>query len=151
MRHKVFGRKLNRDIKERKALFKSLVIGLITHGKIRTTLAKAKAVLGLVDKLVTRAKDGSESAKTQISSFLARGEAVKKLTNDIAPRFKDRLGGYARIRRTGRRSGDNAEEVEMEWTVPEEKKEVKKTVKGKKVLPQKKEIKEKKGNEKTKV
>lgn len=126
MRHRVFGRKLNRDIKERKALFKSLIISLITYGRIKTTVAKAKAIRGLVEKLVTRTKDGTDSAFRQIASFLTRKEAVEKLTKEIMPRFTNRVGGYVRIRRLKRRSGDNTEEAILEWTVGEEKKEKKK-------------------------
>ena len=128
MRHKVFGRKLNRDVKERKALFKSLVIALIKYGKIKTTLIKAKAVCGLVEKLVTKAKNGSSGALIGVSSFLGNKELVQKLNKDIAPRFANKMGGYVRIIKVGKRVGDSAEQAIMEWTVPEEKKkEVRKT------------------------
>lgn len=122
MRHRYFGRKLNRDVKERKALFKSLIIALIDKGKIRTTAAKAKAIQGLVEKLVTKAKDGSQSASRQIESFLTKKDVISKLVFEIMPRFKDRNGGYIRIRKLGRRFGDQTEEVIMEWTVPEPEK-----------------------------
>lgn len=125
MRHKVFGRKLNRDVKERKALFRSLVYALIKYGKIRTTLAKAKAIRGLIEKLVTKAKDGSSSSLRQVSSFLTKKDLITKLTKEIAPKFADKIGGYIRIRRVGFRTGDNAEEVTISWTLPEEKKAVK--------------------------
>lgn len=131
MRHRVFGRKLNRDVKERKALFRSLASSLIQYGKIKTTSAKAKAIASLMEKLVTKAKDGTRQSFIQIMSFLNRKEPVKKLTEEIAPLFKDKIGGFIRIIKLGRRSGDNAEEVLMEWTVkPEPKKtEKKQTVK----------------------
>lgn len=122
MRHQVFGRKLNRDIKERKALFKNLVISLITYNKIKTTIARAKAVQGLVEKLVFKAREGGEVAIAQISSFLGRREAIQKLTKIIAPKFKDRIGGYLRIKRIGKRHGDRAEEVFLEWSEEIEKK-----------------------------
>ncbi|OGG04071.1 50S ribosomal protein L17 [Candidatus Gottesmanbacteria bacterium RBG_16_37_8] len=126
MRHKVFGKKLNRDIKERKALFRSLISSLIVYGRIKTTYAKAKAIGSLVEKLVTKAKDGSRSQVNQIASFLNRKEPVKKLVEEIAPRFKDKMGGFIRLIRLGRRQGDNADVVLMEWTVKEEpKKEIK--------------------------
>lgn len=128
MRHQVFGRKLNRDVKERKALFKSLVIALIAHGRIKTTIAKAKAIKGLVDKLVTRAKDGSNNAKRQISSFLTRKEAIVKLIEVVAPRFKDKVGGYSRMIKLGPRKSDSTEEVILEWSVGETKKESGKTI-----------------------
>ena len=125
MRHQVFGKKLNRDIKERKALFKSLILALITYGKIKTTLAKAKAIQPFVDKLVTRAKDGSENAIRQVSSFLARKEAINKLTKEIAPRFGKTFGGYLNLKKVGQRSGDAAEEVILEWSIKEAAKPVK--------------------------
>ena len=130
MKHRYFGRKLNRDIKERKALFRSLVIALIDKGKIRTTVAKAKAIQGLVEKLVTKAKEDTDAATRQLTSFLTRKEIISKLTIDIMPRFKDRVGGYVRIRKLGKRFGDGAEEVVMEWSVPEPEK---KKEEGKKV------------------
>jgi|SRR3989344_2846921 len=122
MRHRVFGKKLGRDIKERKALFRSLVSSLILYGRIKTTYAKAKAIISLIEKLVTKAKDGSRSQINQIYSFLNRKEPVKKLLDEIAPRFKDKIGGYIRMIRLGTRTGDNAQEVLMEWTVKEEPK-----------------------------
>lgn len=125
MRHQVFGRKLNRDVKERKALFKSLVIALITHGRIKTTIAKAKAIKGLVDKLVTRAKDGSNNARRQLSSFLTRKEVIVKLIDVVAPRFKDKAGGYSRMIKLGSRKSDSTEEVILEWSVGEEKSKIK--------------------------
>lgn len=121
MRHKVFGKKLNRDIKERRALFKNLILALITHGKIRTTAAKAKAIISLAEKLVTHAKEGSNSAIRQISSVLNRQEAINKLIDDIAPMFKNKIGGYLRIIKLGKRKGDGAEEVILEWTAQEQK------------------------------
>lgn len=122
MRHRVFGKKLSRDVKERKALFRSLVSSLILYGRIKTTYAKAKAIISLIEKLVTKAKDGSRSQINQIYSFLNRKEPVKKLLDEIAPRFKDKIGGYIRMIRLGTRTGDNAQEVLMEWTVKEEPK-----------------------------
>ena len=124
MRQKVFGKKLNRDTKERKALFKSLITSFIKYGKIKTTSPKAKAIRGLVEKLVTKAKDGSSSALHQISSFLNKKDIVNKLVSDVAPRFKDKLGGYIRIIKLGKRQSDNAQEVIMEWSIAE-KKEIK--------------------------
>ena len=121
MRHRVKGKKLNRDIKERKALFRSLVQALIQHGKIRTTRAKGKAIIGLIEKLVTKSKENSKSSLNQVSSFLTKRESIKKLTTEIAPRFSNKVGGYIRMIRIGRRRGDNAEEVILEWTVPDEK------------------------------
>lgn len=146
MRHQVFGKKLNRDIKERKALFRSLVKAMIIHGRIKTTYAKAKAVGSLLEKLVTKAKEGSRVSKNQISSFLNQREPIKKLINDVAPRFSDKVGGYIRMIRLGRRRGDNAKEVLLEWSVSPQKTEVAKAKPAKpvsaKAIPVKKEKKE---------
>ena len=95
---------------------------MILYGRIKTTYAKAKAIISLIEKLVTKAKDGSRSQINQIYSFLNRKEPVKKLLDEIAPRFKDKIGGYIRMIRLGTRTGDNAQEVLMEWTVKEEPK-----------------------------
>ncbi|OGG20517.1 50S ribosomal protein L17 [Candidatus Gottesmanbacteria bacterium RIFCSPHIGHO2_02_FULL_40_13] len=144
MRHQVFGRKLNRDVKERKALFRSLVSALITKGKIKTTLAKAKAIRGLAEKLVTLAKKESSAGRMKLTSFLIKSDLVKKIIQDIAPKFLDRKGGYVRIRRIGQRIGDNAEEVFLEWTFNKE--EVKDLKTGKKpVKKQEKNEENKKG------
>lgn len=120
MRHQVFGRKLNRDVKERKALFRSLISALVTKGKIKTTLAKARAVRGLAEKLVTLAKKETSSGRTKLTSFLIKSDLVKKMIEVIAPKFSDRKGGYVRIRRIRQRIGDSAEEVFLEWTFPRE-------------------------------
>ena len=122
MRHRVSGKKLGRDIKERKALFKSLVIALISHGEIKTTKAKAKAVNGLVEKLVTKAKEGSLHARRQVLAFLSQKKAVKMLFDEIGPRFKKRTSGFTQIIKIGRRQGDNALMVIMKWV--EEKRKV---------------------------
>jgi large subunit ribosomal protein L17 len=130
MRHQVFGRKLNRDIKERKALFRSLISGLIIHEKITTTLPKAKAVKGLADKLITHSKDGGNSALLMVSSFLNKKDLVNKIVKEIAPRFKDKKGGYVRIVKLGKRIGDSAETARLEWSIlPEIKKYEKKEIK----------------------
>lgn len=120
MRHQVFGRKLNRDVKERKALFRSLVSALIIKGKIKTTLAKARAIRGLVEKLVTLAKKDTCATRMKLHSFLIKRDLVQKIVKDIASKFTDRKGGYIRIRRIGQRIGDSAEEVFMEWTYAKE-------------------------------
>jgi large subunit ribosomal protein L17 len=132
MRHSVFGRKLNRNVKQRKALFKSLVEALIIHGKIRTTEAKAKAIRGLVEKLVTHAKEGSTSALRAITSVVTRQDLITKLTKEIAPRFSGRAGGYSKLIRLGRRVGDQTKEVYLKWSVEEE---IKKPESGKRRLP----------------
>ncbi len=149
MHHQTFGRKLNRDIKERKALFKSLVVGLINSGKIKTTLAKGKAISGLVDKLITHAKDGSNGAMNKLLSFFGKKDTVEKLLNEIIPSFTDRIAGFTRMRRLGRRIGDNTEEVMLEWTVKPQpsKKERKEKIKAVKKVGKKEKIIKKQSKE----
>lgn len=145
MRHKVFGKKLNRDVKERKALFKSLIISLISYGRIKTSLAKAKAIQRITEKLVTKVKDGQADAYRQVSSFLTQKEPINKLIKEIGPRFKNIQGGYLRVRRTGKRKGDATQEVILEWSKAEEKKEKVKPVK----LEEKKNVKDSAPEKKT--
>jgi large subunit ribosomal protein L17 len=115
MRHRVFGRKLNRDYNARKALLKNLVSSLILHGSIETTEAKAKAIRGLVDKLVTKAKLKTLSDRRLIASFLPSKDVVNKLVDEIAPKFAGRQGGFTRILKLGKRMGDRAAIVKMEF------------------------------------
>jgi large subunit ribosomal protein L17 len=126
MRHQVFGKKLNRDIKERKALYRSLIEGLILHERIKTTMPKAKAVRDIADKLVTKAKNGSNASKSLLESFLCKKAVIAKLVTDIAPRFKEKSGGYIRIVKLGKRTGDFADMVNLEWSVQPEIKKVEK-------------------------
>lgn len=115
MKKKVFGRKLSRDKNERKALFKSLISSLILRERIQTTEAKAKAIRPEIEKLVTKAKQGDESAKTVLHKNLSRS-AFEKILNDIAPRFTNRQGGYIRLIKLGKRFGDDAPMSVIEWT-----------------------------------
>lgn len=139
MNKKIFGRKLSRDKNERKALFKSLISSLILSETIKTTEAKAKAIRPEIEKLVTKAKQGDESAKTVLQKNLSR-PAFQKIIKDIAPRFSDRQGGYIRLIKLGKRFGDDAPMAVIQWTekskiiavnVPEVKETKKKEVKSK--------------------
>jgi large subunit ribosomal protein L17 len=120
MKKQVFGRQFKRDANERKALFKNLLTSLVMEERIRTSEAKAKAIKGAADKLVTKAKKGGPDAMRNLAPDV-RYDAVAKLVNTIAPRFTDRQGGYTRIIKVGRRIADNAPEVVMEWVVKGEK------------------------------
>ena len=115
MRHHVFGRKLGRTKDERKLLFRNLVTELILHGRLKTTVAKAKAVKPLIDKLVTKAKKATLAARRELAAVLPK-EAALILANTIAPHFKNRTSGFSRIIYIGERSGDHAEMVVLEWT-----------------------------------
>lgn len=115
MPHNVFGTKLSRDTNSRLALLKGLAGALIRSESIETTQAKAKASVDLIEKLITHAKKGTVADIRQIEAVLVDKDLVFKLTHDIAPRFSTRSGGYLRLIKTGRRSGDNAPLVRMEF------------------------------------
>ncbi len=111
MRHSIKGKKLSRTTDARKQLLRNLVRELIFHGEIRTTLAKAKAAQGLVEKLVTKAKKGSRAQLNRLRSELANREAEVMLLSDAKGRFSPRTSGYTRIIKLGPRMGDGAEEA----------------------------------------
>lgn len=119
MRKQVFGRKLKRDANERKALFKGLLNDLVLKERIQTTEAKAKSIKGQAEKLVTKAKVKGDAARTVLQSYLVP-TAIEKVVMDLAVRFATRPGGYTRLIRLGKRFGDNAPMVVLEWV---EKKE----------------------------
>lgn len=122
MRHRVAGRRLNRSSGHRKALRRNLITELFRHERIRTTQAKASAVRGAAEKLITSAKRGNaagDEAKIVHARRLAKNrlndpEMVKKLFDEIAPRYTERPGGYTRILKLGPRAGDAAEMVLLE-------------------------------------
>jgi large subunit ribosomal protein L17 len=116
MRHLNQGRKLNRTSAHRKALFRNLVLSLIRHGRIRTTDAKAKELRRYADRMVTLGKRGDLSARRRAFRFTQSRDAVKKLFDEIAPRFKERAGGYTRVVKLGIRRGDAAPLSVVEFT-----------------------------------
>ena len=117
MNKKVFGRKLSRSRPAREALFASLTQSLIINGKIVTTRAKAKAIAGSVEKMVTLAKDGSIAARRKVMSNLDNArEASDILFQKVAKAFSVKNSGFTRIISLPRRVGDNAQMVRMEWT-----------------------------------
>lgn len=126
MRHLNQGRKLNRTSAHRKALFKNLVLALIHHERIQTTDAKAKEMRRFADRMVTLGKQGDLAAHRRAFAFLQSHEAVKKLFDEIAPRFKDRNGGYTRVIKFGVRRGDAAPLSVVEFTGNEERTAAKK-------------------------
>lgn len=99
---------LSRDTQARKALFKSLVRSLILKEKITTTTTKAAATRPIFEKLLTKAKVGTVAKIREIHGFLGDNTLVSKLVHEIAPRYKDVVGGYTKIVRYGSRRGDNA-------------------------------------------
>jgi len=108
VRHKSKGRKLGRDSAHRKALFSNLTGALVTHGRIKTTLAKAKEVRPIAERMVTLGKRGDLHARRQAIAQIRDIAMVKKLFDVLGPRYKDRKGGYTRILKAGFRHGDNA-------------------------------------------
>jgi large subunit ribosomal protein L17 len=115
MRHQKKTVKLGRTAEHRKALLANQVCSLIEHQRIKTTLAKAKAVRPLAEKMVTLGKKGSLHARRTALAVLRQKDAVKKLFDDIAPRSADRKGGYTRIVKLGARKSDSAPVAFIEW------------------------------------
>jgi large subunit ribosomal protein L17 len=121
MRHKVAGFKLSRNIGERKALRRTLINQLFEHERIRTTRTKALAIRGDAERLITLARNSSNgndidkvNARRLAASRMANADVVKKLFDDIAPRYANRNGGYTRMLKVGIRLGDAAEMVLLE-------------------------------------
>src|SRR4051794_21653273 len=138
MRHQKKTVKLGRTAEHRKALLANQVCSLIEHQRIKTTLAKAKAVRPLAEKMVTLGKNGSFHARRTALSVLRQKDAVKKLFDDIAPRSADRKGGYTRIVKLGQRKSDSAPVAFLEWVdVAEVLEETQAADKGKKRKPAK--------------
>ena len=114
MRHHRAGKKLGRDSAHRRSLYANLACALIEHGRIRTTEAKAKAVKPFAEQMITLGKRGDLAARRQAVSELRSKDTVKRLFDDVAPRFADRPGGYSRIVKLGQRQGDAAAMVYLE-------------------------------------
>ena len=116
MRHNKKRNKLSRDSAHRKALFANLIKETIDHERIKTTEAKAKAVKPEIEKLITLARKGDIHARRQATSILQHPDkgVIYKLFEEIAPRYKDRPGGYTRILKLGPRSSDATEMVYLE-------------------------------------
>src|SRR5271169_6189285 len=108
MRHLKAGRKLNRTSAHRKALFRNLVTSLIEHEQVRTTDAKAKELRRVAERMITLGKRGSLHARRQALSYIRSRAVVSKLFDEVASRFRERLGGYTRIVKLGHRHGDAA-------------------------------------------
>jgi large subunit ribosomal protein L17 len=115
MRHQKKTIKLGRTAEHRKALLANQVCSLIEHQRIKTTLAKAKAVRPLAERMVTLGKNGSIHARRTALATLRQKSAVKKLFDDIAPRSAERNGGYTRIVKLGQRKSDSAPMAFIEW------------------------------------
>jgi len=115
MQHNRAGRKLGRTTAHRKSLFRNQLSSLITHERIQTTLPKAKDLRPLIEKMVTLGKRGGLHARRLVLKTIPEATTVKKLFEEIAPRFQARTGGYTRILKLGRRPGDGAELAIIEF------------------------------------
>lgn len=136
MRHSVFGRKFSRTKNERRRLFQGIVRDLLVHGTVKTTLPKAKAVQPMIEKLITKAKNGSQASLNQIEKVLASKDIENALIADAKIRFASRGSGFTRIIHLGKRIGDSTEEVlfqlvdeRIKADVAKPKAEIKKPVK----------------------
>lgn len=131
MRHRVKGKKLRRPTAQRRALLRNLVTSLLERERVRTTLAKAKATRPLAEKMITLAKKNSLHTRRLALRFIFKKDIVKKLFEEIGPRFSERPGGYTRIVKIGPRAGDGAEMAMLELVGSEFKKKEKKKAKEK--------------------
>ena len=114
MRHRKAGRQLRRTSEQKLALMRSLATALIEHGAIETTEAKAKELRPFVEKLITKAKEGTLHARRLAGRHIQQRHAADKLFQELGPRFATRQGGYTRILKTGHRKGDGAEMARIE-------------------------------------
>lgn len=108
MRHRVAGRHLNRPAGQRRALYRNLITELFRHDRIRTTEAKAKAVQAEAEKLITIAKRQDVHAHRQVAAVLTDADVTQRLLTEVAPKYRERPGGYTRVLHLGPRLGDGA-------------------------------------------
>lgn len=114
MRHRIKGRGLARSSGERRSLFRNQLLSLLLHERIRTTEAKARELQPMAEHLVALARQDTEQNRTTASSILANTLMVRKLFEDLGPRYVDRNGGYTRIYKLGLRPGDRAQICQLE-------------------------------------
>lgn len=117
MRHRHSIPTLDRKKAPREALLRNLAMSVVLHEKVKTTSAKARAVRPLVEQSITIGKEGTLVARRRLHAIFYHVNAVKKVLEVLAPRYKDRQGGYTRITKLGRRQGDGAEIVQLEFVV----------------------------------
>jgi large subunit ribosomal protein L17 len=136
MRHRKGGRKFGRNTKQRKALLRSLATSFLESERLETTVAKAKALRPVAEKLITLGKRGDLAARRLAAGYVLTPKAVKRLFDDLGPRVKTRPGGYTRILRTGTRYGDAAPMAVIEMVdKPEAKAEAESAGKSKSEKP----------------
>jgi len=143
MRHRNAGNKLGRNTSHRRALLRNLVTSVILEDRVETTIAKAKAVRPLVEKMITLGKKGDLHSRRQALSFLMTDASVVRLFETVAPRYGDRQGGYLRIVHTGFQKGDGAEKAFIEL-LGAEKRQKRDDIKAKKRAELEKQLEESK-------
>ncbi len=126
MRHQVKKGMLGRNTAHRRALMRNLVTSFLERERVKTTLAKARSARPVAEKMITLAKRGTLHARRQALAYVTKESAVKKLFEDIGPRFTERPGGYTRIVKLDRRAGDGAEMAMLEIVGAEFKAKTKK-------------------------
>ena len=115
MRHRAYRKNFNRDFNHKKAMLRNLVVSLVEHGRIKTTLAKAKELRRHADRVVTIGKRGGLNSIRLLLSKYPNKKMVFDVCENLVGRFQDRKGGYTRIIKLGKRLGDNAEMAFIEW------------------------------------
>lgn len=120
MRHNVRGRKLGRTSAHRTAMFRNQLASLVANESIVTTVAKAKELRPLAERLVTQGRKDTVHSRRRVRRWISERKLVKKLFDEIAPRYQDRPGGYLRITKLGPRQGDGAELAKIEFVDADE-------------------------------
>lgn len=116
-------RKLGRPTDQRMAMLRAMVTFLLEKGRIETTVARAKEVRSMTEKMITLGKENSLHNKRQVLAFVTKEAVVKKLFDEIAPKYANVNGGYTRVLKTGPRRGDAAEMAIIELVTPEKPQE----------------------------
>jgi len=137
MRHQKAGRRLGRNTSHRKAMLRNITTSFLELERIETTEAKAKELRRYAEKMITLGKRGDLHARRQALSFIRKRSVVEKLFSEYAERFSDRKGGYTRIMKLGRRTGDNARMAVIELLPADEKKKSKEKKKSPAAKPSK--------------
>ncbi len=116
MSHGVKHRKFTRDTTARKALLRGLCMNLIEHGTIKTTVAKAKSLRPVIEPIITKARENTLAARRDVAKTITNPLLLKKLFDEVAPKFKDVAGGYTRVIKAGHRVGDTADVAYIQFT-----------------------------------
>ena len=114
MRHQNAGRKLSRNTSHRRALLRNMVTSFLEHGRLMTTLPKAKEIRPIAEKMITLGKRDTVHARRQVMAYLLSDAIAKKVFSSMAPKFAGRNGGYSRIIKVGNRKGDGADTAIIE-------------------------------------